>query len=106
MSRLSTQNGRLLSGHYTYRGRTSPSQVVGWAKLIFSTTRLRHLPKVKLRTWSNVARSQTSPLIFGGEKVLGPEHSSTLDSMDNLALVLTRQGKYEAAEKVNVSEIH
>jgi Flp pilus assembly protein TadD len=33
------------------------------------------------------------------EKVLGPEHPSTLTSMDNLALVLDSQGKYKAAER-------
>jgi hypothetical protein len=32
------------------------------------------------------------------EKVLGKEHPSTLNSMDNLALVLHSQGKYAEAE--------
>jgi hypothetical protein len=32
------------------------------------------------------------------EKVLGCEHPSTLDSMNNLALVLWRQDKYEEAK--------
>jgi tetratricopeptide (TPR) repeat protein len=35
------------------------------------------------------------------EKVLGPEHPSTLTSMNNLANVLNRQGKYEEAEAMN-----
>jgi len=34
------------------------------------------------------------------EKVLGPEHPDTLASMNNLALVLDSQGKYEAAEEM------
>jgi hypothetical protein len=33
--------------------------------------------------------------------VLGVEHPSTLTSVGNLALVLRRQGKYEAAEEMN-----
>jgi hypothetical protein len=32
------------------------------------------------------------------KKVLGPEHPSTLTSMNNLALVFGDQGKYGAAE--------
>ncbi|KAL5867143.1 hypothetical protein ACKVWM_007998 [Pyricularia oryzae] len=35
------------------------------------------------------------------EKVLGPENPSTLNSMNNLALVLYRQGKYEEAEQMH-----
>ncbi|EXL45099.1 hypothetical protein FOCG_13862 [Fusarium oxysporum f. sp. radicis-lycopersici 26381] len=35
------------------------------------------------------------------EKVLGKEHPSTLDSMNNLALVLRKIGKYEKAEKMH-----
>ncbi|KAK4905785.1 hypothetical protein LTR49_024960 [Elasticomyces elasticus] len=35
------------------------------------------------------------------EKVLGAEHSDTLTSMSNLALVLDSQGKYEAAELIH-----
>ncbi|KAI6307244.1 hypothetical protein MCOR30_011699 [Pyricularia oryzae] len=34
------------------------------------------------------------------EKVLGPENPSTLTSMNNLALVLDNQGKYEEAEDI------
>ena len=34
------------------------------------------------------------------EKVLGQEHPSTLDSMNNLALVLDSQGKYDEAEQM------
>ena len=33
--------------------------------------------------------------------MLGPEHPTTLTSMDNLAEVLRNQGKYEAAEKMH-----
>ena len=39
------------------------------------------------------------------EKVLGLEHPSTLDSMNNLALVLDSQGKYEEAETIRRSNI-
>jgi hypothetical protein len=35
------------------------------------------------------------------EKVLGKEHPSTLGRMNNLALVLGRQGKYEEAEQMH-----
>jgi tetratricopeptide (TPR) repeat protein len=35
------------------------------------------------------------------EKVLGVDHLSTLDSMNNLALVLRRQGKYYKAKKMH-----
>lgn len=35
------------------------------------------------------------------EKVLGQEHPSTLDSMNNLALVLDNQGKYNEAEEIH-----
>ncbi|PSN58554.1 hypothetical protein BS50DRAFT_510243, partial [Corynespora cassiicola Philippines] len=34
----------------------------------------------------------------GSEKVLGPEHPSTLASVSNLGSVLESQGKYEEAE--------
>ena len=34
------------------------------------------------------------------EKVLGKEHPSTLDSMNNLALVLRNQEKYDEAEQI------
>jgi len=34
------------------------------------------------------------------KKVLGEEHPSTLDDMNNLAIVLNRQGKYEEAEQM------
>ena len=34
------------------------------------------------------------------KKVLGEMHPSTLDSMNNLAEVLRRQGKYEEAEQM------
>jgi hypothetical protein len=34
------------------------------------------------------------------EKVLGPEHPDTLTSINNLAIVLRIQGKYEEAEVV------
>jgi hypothetical protein len=32
------------------------------------------------------------------EKVLGPRHRDTLMSLNNFAVVLSRQSKYEAAE--------
>ena len=35
------------------------------------------------------------------EKVLGVEHPDTLMSMNNLAMVLQAQGKYEAAEEMH-----
>ena len=35
------------------------------------------------------------------ERVLGPEHPSTLNSMDNLASVLRSQGKYGPAEEMH-----
>jgi len=34
----------------------------------------------------------------GYEKVLGPQHPDTLTSVNNVGLVLERQGKYEEAE--------
>lgn len=37
----------------------------------------------------------------GKEKAPGPEHSSTLASVNNMAFVLQCQGKYEAAEAMN-----
>jgi hypothetical protein len=37
----------------------------------------------------------------GREKALGPEHPSTLTSVNNLALVLPDQGMYKAAEAMN-----
>ena len=35
------------------------------------------------------------------EKLRGKEHPSTLTSVNNLALVLSSQGKYEEAERMN-----
>ena len=35
------------------------------------------------------------------EKVLGQEHPDTLGSMNNLAIVLDSQGKYEEAKKMH-----
>jgi Tetratricopeptide repeat len=35
------------------------------------------------------------------QKVLGPEHPSTLTSMSDLAWVLSRQGKYVEAEQID-----
>jgi hypothetical protein len=35
------------------------------------------------------------------EKVLGPEHPKTLTTMNNLAVVLRGQGKYEAAKEMH-----
>ena len=37
----------------------------------------------------------------GYEKMLGVEQPDTLTSVDNLALVLQDQGKYEAAEELH-----
>jgi len=37
----------------------------------------------------------------GNEKARGAEHPDTLTSVNNLALVLRDQGKYEEAEKIN-----
>ena len=37
----------------------------------------------------------------GSEKVLGPEHPSTLTSISNLGSVLSSQGKYEEAEAMH-----
>jgi Tetratricopeptide repeat len=37
----------------------------------------------------------------GMEKMFGREHSDTLASVSNLALVLADQGKYEEAEAMN-----
>ena len=42
----------------------------------------------------------------GEEKVLGKEHPSTLTSMNNLAEVLSRQGKYDEAERLSTSIKH
>ena len=42
----------------------------------------------------------------GEEKVLGKEHPSTLTSMNNLASVLSRQGKYDEAERLSTSIKH
>jgi tetratricopeptide (TPR) repeat protein len=39
------------------------------------------------------------------ESNLGPEHSDTLNSMNNLALVLRSQGRYDEAEKMHRSEL-
>ena len=41
-------------------------------------------------------------VLEGSEKVLGEEHPNTLTTMSNLALVLRYQGKFEAAEKMNL----
>jgi tetratricopeptide (TPR) repeat protein len=35
------------------------------------------------------------------ERILGPKHPDTLASMNNLALVLSNQGKYEQAEEMH-----
>ena len=39
------------------------------------------------------------------ETVLGKEHPDRLTSMNNLALVLVRQGKYEEAERTHRQEL-
>jgi hypothetical protein len=40
------------------------------------------------------------------QKVLSKEHPDTLSNMSNLALALSRQGKYEQAEKRNLGSYH
>jgi hypothetical protein len=37
----------------------------------------------------------------GRENVLGPEHPDTLNSVNNLGMVLKTQGKYEEAEAIS-----
>jgi tetratricopeptide (TPR) repeat protein len=49
----------------------------------------------------NLAYKRSSDALSTRERVLGPEHPSTLTSMNNLALVLDSQGKYEAAEEMH-----
>ena len=39
------------------------------------------------------------------QKVLGPEHLDTLTNMNNLALVLSEQGKYMEAEQMHQQEL-
>ncbi|KAK3333869.1 hypothetical protein B0T19DRAFT_139514 [Cercophora scortea] len=48
-----------------------------------------------------VAEQMHRRALDGKEKVLGPEHPSTLASVSNLASVLQDQGKYEEAEQMN-----
>jgi hypothetical protein len=48
----------------------------------------------------NLAYERGSGTLSTHERVLGPEHPNTLTSMNNLALVLNSQGKYEAAEEM------
>ena len=47
------------------------------------------------------AETMNRRALDGSEKALGKEHSSTLTSVSNLALVLQDQGKYEEAETMN-----
>jgi Tetratricopeptide repeat len=42
-----------------------------------------------------------APMYILSETVLGNEHPSTLMSMNNLALLLRDQGKYEQAEEMH-----
>ncbi|KAI9860949.1 MAG: hypothetical protein M1813_005628 [Trichoglossum hirsutum] len=49
----------------------------------------------------NLAYERGSGALSTRERVLGPEHLSTLVSMDNIAVVLDNQGKYEAAEEMH-----
>ena len=51
------------------------------------------------RYYESEAMHQT--VLTHREKVLGPEHPSTLASINNLALVLSHQGKYEEAEAMH-----
>lgn len=47
------------------------------------------------------AEEMSRRAVEGYEKILGPEHTETLSSVNRLALVLQYQGKYEAAEEMN-----
>jgi tetratricopeptide (TPR) repeat protein len=38
--------------------------------------------------------------LHGKEKALGPDHTSTLDTVNNLGLLYEDQGKLDAAEKI------
>ncbi|KAH0565005.1 hypothetical protein GP486_001603 [Trichoglossum hirsutum] len=63
-----------------------------------------YLLEWKARLNRKAFTTQTVPIVVDldpEEKVLGEEHPSTLNSMNNLALVLRQQGKYEAAEKMH-----
>ena len=40
--------------------------------------------------------------LVGTEKALGPEHTSTLDTVDNLALIYRDQGKLREAEDLHL----
>ncbi|KAK3690231.1 hypothetical protein B0T22DRAFT_360526, partial [Podospora appendiculata] len=48
-----------------------------------------------------IAEQMNRRALDGREKVLGLEHLDTLTSINNLASVLWRQGKYEEAEQMN-----
>ncbi|CUS09276.1 unnamed protein product [Tuber aestivum] len=40
-------------------------------------------------------------VLEGREKILGPDHPNTLTSVNNLAIVLKSQGKYDESEAMN-----
>ncbi|KAK4164715.1 phosphorylase superfamily [Cladorrhinum sp. PSN259] len=57
-------------------------------------------------SYSEIAKYEEAERIYRQalelkEKVLGREHRSTLDSMNNLGLVLQNQGKYEEGEQIH-----
>ena len=67
--------------------------VLNQAKIAFSTGWYLYL-RGEYKTAEKVVRMSVKTR----EKVLGPEHPSTLVSVNNLGSVLERQGKYEEAE--------
>jgi len=67
--------------------------VLNQANIAFSTSWYLYL-RGEYKTAEKVVRMS----VEAREKVLGPEHPSTLTSVNNLGLVLERQGKYEEAE--------
>ncbi|KAF2186789.1 hypothetical protein K469DRAFT_570907 [Zopfia rhizophila CBS 207.26] len=70
--------------------------VLNQAKIAFRTGWYLHL-RGEYKPAEKVARMSVKLR----EKVFGPEHPSTLDSVGNLGLVLDRQGKYEEAEAMH-----
>ena len=58
----------------------------------------------RIGRWSEVYKMQVFHF-RKTEKMLGKEHPDTLTSMNNLASVLDRQGKYEEAEKMHRQEL-
>ena len=66
------------------------------AKIAFSTGWYLYL-RGEYRGAEKVVRMS----VKAREQVLGPEHPSTLASVDKLGLVLSSQGKYEEAEAMH-----